>query len=159
MGNMDTIGRVIQNIFKRSRFSKKIKEANIFLNYRDIVGDKIANVSRPTSIKNEILFIGVENSAWAQQLHFFKPEILEKLNSSNSYPVIKDIRFHICSIVKENGAFVKEMVEKPEKPKIPDKTIKMIYNISSKVKDDKLREKFTKFMIKDTEYKLKKRCK
>ena len=40
------------------------------------------------------------------------------------------------------------MVEKPEKPKIPDKTIKMIYNISSKVKDDKLREKFTKFMIK-----------
>ncbi|HHV39626.1 MAG TPA: DUF721 domain-containing protein, partial [Tepidimicrobium sp.] len=53
-----------------------------------------------------------------------------------------------------------EFKEKPYKNdikiEIPEKKLKMVYNISSKIEDENLRQKFAKLMVKDIKYKIKK---
>jgi hypothetical protein len=152
---VEKVGVILLNTLKRSGFEKKIMEARLFLSYDSIVGEKIAAVSKPTFFRDRTLFIGVASPAWSQQLHFLKPEIIEKINSQFSYPIVKDIKFHICKITPPCSGG-RAQVKKEPAPRISDKKREMVYNISSEIKDRELREKFAELMLKDLEFKLKK---
>jgi predicted nucleic acid-binding Zn ribbon protein len=152
---MEKIGIILKEALKRSGFEKRLMEFQIFLNYDSLVGENIARVSRPVFFRNEVLFIGVESPIWSHQLHFLKRDIIEKLNSSLRQPLIKDIKFQICSIDRQDSACSKGP-ERNTTARVPDKKIKMIYNISSEIQDPELRKKFIELMIKDQEYRMKK---
>lgn len=132
----------------------KINKAKVFLNYEKIVGKDIAKISQPTSFRNNVLFIGVKNPAWSHQLYFFKPDIINKINFEFDKPIVKDIRFHIAQLDSRRDNI--KPVKNNKKATIPDKKLKMVYNISLKVKDKDLRQKFTDLMIKDIKYKIQK---
>ncbi len=153
---MEKIGMILSNVLKKTNIDKKVREADVFLNYDLIVGDKLAEVSWPTCIKNQTLFIGVESSVWSQQLYFFKPQLLRKINTyfGSDYDIIKDIKFHISTIENKKTIRQEKHIKKTD-PIISDKKLKKVYNISLEICDDTLREKFEKLMIKDIKYKLK----
>lgn len=50
----------------------------IFLAWRGIVGDLLSERSHPVKLAKRVLFVGVENSTWMQELILLKPEILKK---------------------------------------------------------------------------------
>lgn len=152
---MEKIGIILKDTLKKSGLEKKLMQFQIFLNYEKLVGESIAKVSRPVFFRNDTIFIGVENPIWSQQLHFLKREIIEKLNSVFSEPLVRDIKFQICSFECLN----QELPTGTKRDKIvelPDKTVKMIYNISSEIQDPELRRKFSELMIKDFKYRIKK---
>jgi len=151
---MEKVGSILLKSLDNMKIGKKILEAGVFLYYETIVGEKIAAVSRPTSIKNQVLFIVVDSPVWSQRLHFFKNDIMEKINNYFGRKIVSDIKFHIypAKLKKENH------ITKISDNKIivPDKKVKLVYNISSEIKDEKLREKFKELMMKDIIYKMNK---
>lgn len=132
----------------------KINRAKVFLYYDKIVGKDIAKISQPTSFRNNVLFIGVKNPAWSHQLYFFKPDIINKINFEFDKPVVKDIRFHIVQL--DTRIDNRKTMKEDKDVTIPDKKLKMVYNISSEVKDKDLRDKLADLMIKDIKYKIQK---
>lgn len=151
---MDRIGSILSEVINNKRFGKKLLELSVLAEYEKIVGDKIASISRPSFIKNEVLFIGVQSPVWSQQLHFFKNDILEKVNNHFGRPVIKDIKFHISPFEDNKVKAIFKISDK--KTVVPDKKLKLVYNISSEIKDTDLRRKFEELMMKDLIYKINK---
>lgn len=151
---MENIGIILKRTLNKFHISPKTNKAKVFLNYDKAVGEDIAKVSQPTSFTNNTLFIGVKNPAWSHQLYFFKSDIIDKINFDFEEPVVKDIKFHIKRLDKK--PYTKKTVKKNRKITVPDKKLKMVYNISSVVKDEELREKFKQFMLKDIKYKIQK---
>ncbi len=64
----------------KSGFSDSYKRWQVYLNWRDLVGD-IADYSTPVAYNGGILFISVEHSAYIQQLEFLKEQIKNKVNN------------------------------------------------------------------------------
>lgn len=155
---MEKIGIVLLKSLKNSRLDKRLMEAKIFLSYESMVGEKISDISKPTFIQNNTLFIGVENHVWLHQLHFLKPDLLDKINSNFPRTVVKDIRFQVCDIKKNKKAESNNKIKREncQKIDIPEKTMQVIYNISHDIDDEDLRKIFERLMIKDAQYKIKK---
>ncbi|HHW01347.1 MAG TPA: DUF721 domain-containing protein [Thermoanaerobacterales bacterium] len=153
---MEKIGIILKEALKKSGFEKRLMEFQIFLNYESLLGEKIARVSRPVFFRKDTLFIGVESPIWSHQLHFLKRDIIDRLNSFLKHPLIKDIKFQICTIDRQNTLRPEGRKNRAGSVVLPDKTIKMIYNICSEIQDPDLRKKFTELMLKDQEYRIKK---
>jgi len=148
---------LLSTLEKKSIFSSRLLEAKIFLEYDGIVGESISKVSQPISFRNNILYLGVENSVWINQLHFLKPELLQKINSRFSRNLVKDIRFKIRDIQKRKIQYqAKPKCEKKLPISISKKNLDIIYNIGLAIDDEDLRKKFVKLMVKDAEFKIKK---
>lgn len=152
---MEKIGTVIQTLFKKkSFFSYRLAEAKIFIEYREIVGEKLSEISVPLGLRNKTLFIGVKNPIWSHQLHFLKPEIIDKINSKFSRTVVKNIIFKISNIEKPVYTKAPGGERRKLPVSVPEKKLDMIYNISLNIDDEELRKKFYKLMIKDAKFKI-----
>lgn len=152
---MEKIGTILLSSLKKTRLDRRLMEARIFINYESMVGEKISEISKPTFMQNSTLFIGVENHIWVHQLYFLKHELIDRINSGLPRPLVKDIRFQVCSIEKAHKPKPSSEVKKEQHYEIPEKTMKVIYNICQSIEDEDLRMTFKELMIKDAEYKMK----
>ncbi len=58
---------------------KKVERYEFILHWREIVGERFAEVSKPEYISRRTLLVTVSHSAWAQEMAFVKPVLLQKL--------------------------------------------------------------------------------
>jgi len=72
---------------------RRLKEESIVLNWDRLVGERIASKAIPLKVRDSILFVGVENASWRNELFFMKRKIIDELNRSVKDNVIKDIVF------------------------------------------------------------------
>lgn len=100
---MEKVGIILLNSLKDANYNKRLMEAKIFVDYESMVGKKISTVSKPLFIRNNMLFIGAENHIWIHQLYLLKPEIIDNINSGLTRPLVKDIRFRICTLEKRRN--------------------------------------------------------
>jgi hypothetical protein len=150
------ISDILSHTVKRTVYGRKISEAAIFLDYPELVGDKIARVTQPLHFKRGTMFIGVESPVWSHHLHFLKPEILRKLNSRFDDKLVKDIKFQICRLDQVYNSDTAEPAPRFVDIPVPDKTLEMINNICQYIEDEALRKGFAQLMTKDAKYKLNK---
>jgi len=57
----------------------------------EVVGEKTAAATRVDRVRDGIVYVTCADSIWAQELHFLKSIIINKLNERLEVPVIKDI--------------------------------------------------------------------
>lgn len=62
-------------------------------NWNDIVGDQIAQFSKPVYVKNNYLFINVFHYGWINELEKIKSFLLNKIKNSYDHEDLKGIRF------------------------------------------------------------------
>ena len=55
---------------------------SLYLAWKSVVGELLAERSHPIKIQQNTLFVGVENSAWMQELLLLKPKILQKYKNA-----------------------------------------------------------------------------
>jgi predicted nucleic acid-binding Zn ribbon protein len=60
-----------------------------------IVGEIIAENTRPAALKEKTLLVHVNSSPWLHHLHFLKEDIVRKVNDALSNELIEDILFKI----------------------------------------------------------------
>lgn len=82
-------------IVRDKDWEKKFDQHRVFLNWEDVVDAETAACSRPLKVVNDVLWVEVENSAWAQQLQFKKLQLLEDLNDFLRVSYYADIRFTV----------------------------------------------------------------
>ena len=62
--------------------------------WKNIVGERLAAHSKPVVIKDRVLYVKAEGSAWTQELSFMKREIIRNANAKLGRQLIKDMKFN-----------------------------------------------------------------
>jgi predicted nucleic acid-binding Zn ribbon protein len=96
-------GRILQRLTTKMGIAARLETEKAVVLWEEAVGKGIARRSRAVSVRNQILFVIVQNSAWLQELSLLKEGIIDKLNSLVGKEVVKDIVFRIGSPGKESG--------------------------------------------------------
>ncbi|MCF8067909.1 MAG: DUF721 domain-containing protein [Desulfobacterales bacterium] len=66
--------------------------------WEGIVGQVIAENTKPAAFKGKLLIVHASSSTWIQQLQFFKKDIISKINIALGGKHVDDIRFKIGRI-------------------------------------------------------------
>lgn len=89
----DAIMRVL------SRYDKKggLKLVRLWLEWAAVVGPEVAELARPLGHKEGTLLLYAEDSIAAQQLTYFAPEILSRVNEFLGQEVFDKVRFELLN--------------------------------------------------------------
>lgn len=68
----------------------RLDQARVLSKWAEIVGQELAEVTRPVRLSREILTIAVPSSVWAQELTLRRAEILDKVRPHLN---VSDLRF------------------------------------------------------------------
>jgi predicted nucleic acid-binding Zn ribbon protein len=84
---------VIKEFVKELGIEKSVKSYQALDLWRQVVGTRIAQVTDAQKIKNGKLFVKVSNDVWRNELIFYKPQMMKKLNDRLGHKIVKDIIF------------------------------------------------------------------
>ena len=87
------IGDLLGSFFEQHQPSSLSDEAKVFQHWKAAVGPEIAKRAQPRSMRNQVLFVEVEHSAWITELNARRHLILRKLNSLLGSEVVREMHF------------------------------------------------------------------
>ena len=137
---------ILEKTLKALEIDVPLKSYSIWGAWKEIVGDSVALQTQPRAIRNRILFIDVSHPTWMQQLQFFKPTLLEKINAFLREPYIQDIRFRLGKIPPPVQAPSKASVWQREN--LDERILKQIESIVQKIDDQEVRKSLRDVLIK-----------
>ena len=88
-GEPKAVADLINELVNERDWQGGLSEGEIFIKWREIVGDEIANRCEPVEIKNQKLFIQCSSTAWATQLNLVKTQVLQSIQKIT--PSISDL--------------------------------------------------------------------
>jgi len=97
----EPVNAVLERVLGSLNLGIKVKQYRIWDVWNSVVGEAIARQAQPQQIRAMVLWVAVSNSTWMQQLEFMKRQIIERINERIGETVIRDIRFRIGEITKE----------------------------------------------------------
>lgn len=92
-GYYKKVSGVLSGVVIHQGWEKKLDMHSVFLKWEKLVGDNLADCTRPYKIVNNVLWVEVSTSSWMQQLQFEKITLLETLNQSLRLSSFSDIKF------------------------------------------------------------------
>ena len=99
----------ISDIFDTLKIAKAVKShlrnIDLWTRWNEIVGPELSKVTAPKDIKSKSLTITVAHQAWAHQLHFLSPSILNKIRAVCPEIEVKDLHF-VVGTVKPMDRFI-----------------------------------------------------
>ena len=93
---LSPVAQVLSRVLRRSGLDQKLAKYQFIEFWPQIVGKMIAERAKPEAIRNRVLIVRVENSAWAQELAFQKQVIKSRLNNFlGAEQAVDDIHFYV----------------------------------------------------------------
>ena len=88
---MQSLRQILGRLTKTYNIEKSINQHRAINIWKDIVGKRIAEVSKPTGIKNGKLHVHVNSSTWRNELMFHRERIIQNLNEKLGDGTIQEI--------------------------------------------------------------------
>ncbi len=85
----EAIGKLVRNLGMEGR----LEEQQAVDRWAQVVGDRIAVHARAVFFDGGKLFVECDSATWSQELHYMKPDILNRLEQSFGRPLVRDIIF------------------------------------------------------------------
>lgn len=89
----ERLGSILERVLDRLGMKRRLKEATVLTVWGQEVGPKLARMTRALQVEQGVLIVSVRNSVWANELGFFKRELIKRVNARIGEGTIKDIRF------------------------------------------------------------------
>lgn len=87
------LGNVLGELIGTLGIRTQLKRHEVVNLWAQVVGEKIAKVTKAREVRDGRLFVEVESSAWRNELFYMKHEFVKKLNASTGEQIIHDIIF------------------------------------------------------------------
>ncbi|MCP4723884.1 MAG: DUF721 domain-containing protein [bacterium] len=89
----EKLGGILKKLFSNIGIEEGLEQQDALLIWEEVVGEKIAKISKPESVKHGRLYVKILNSMWRQEVHYYKHEIIIRINEKLKREAIKDIIF------------------------------------------------------------------
>ncbi len=86
------LGRVARDLAKTRGWSPRVAEGTVFAQWSEVVGDQIAEHAQPTALRDGVLAVAAESTAWATQLRMVQSQLLAKIASAVGDGVVTSLR-------------------------------------------------------------------
>ncbi|MDH7482176.1 MAG: DUF721 domain-containing protein [Armatimonadota bacterium] len=135
-----TLADLVGSSLSALGLEQKIREQTAIILWNDTVGEQVAGAAQPEFVRNGILFVVVKNAVWANELGFYKRDIISRINKQLGKPVIKDIVFRVGSLPSTKGSKVSSRAkcEDIEGISLSDGEIEQVEAIARTVNDPQL---------------------
>ncbi len=92
---MQSIQTLMQTLEDSPQWRENAGLRRVLAQWPRLVGEAVAQHSRPTKIYRQVLQVSVSSSAWSQTLTFERSRILQKLHTTlpDTHTTIQDLRF------------------------------------------------------------------
>ena len=91
-GTLSRFGALTSAISKSRGWSPKVSEGTVLGRWPQVVGEDISAHAEPISLKEGVLSISAESTAWATQLRMMQSQILAKIAAAVGDGVVKTLR-------------------------------------------------------------------
>ncbi len=91
LGEPQKINNILNELIESRDWRKGIAEGNLFSDWREIVGDEIADHSTPITLYEGKLTIKTSSTAWSTQLRLMNDELLRKIRQSAPGAVVDSL--------------------------------------------------------------------
>jgi len=88
-----TISEALSGCFLEIGLKEKLQQNKAINAWTEVVGAEIAEVAKPLTIRNKVLFVAVESPSWINELHYYSEQIIRRLNRVAGRNVIEKIRW------------------------------------------------------------------
>lgn len=92
-GSMSNLGNVVATALDKLGLGGRMREAMVLVKWNDVVGDRIARVTRPLKMSEGVLFVACKSAVWANELSLHKDHIKTEINRTIGSRILKEIRF------------------------------------------------------------------
>ncbi|PFX01896.1 hypothetical protein CJ469_03211 [Nocardia farcinica] len=86
------LSQLATRIAKSRGWDGKVAEGTVFGRWAGVVGEDIAAHATPVTLKDGVLSIVAESTAWATQLRLLQPQILAKINAAVGQGVVRQLK-------------------------------------------------------------------
>ncbi len=90
---MEKIGNIIDKTIDDLGLRKSMQEIASITVWPRVVGDLIASKTKPKKVSGSKLWVEVSSSVWMNELLYWKPRLVSRINKALGSKVIKDIIF------------------------------------------------------------------
>ncbi len=91
LGEPQKINNILNELIESRDWRKGIAEGNLFSDWREIVGEEIADHSTPITLYEGKLTIQTSSTAWSTQLRLMNDELLRKIRQSAPGAVVDNL--------------------------------------------------------------------
>lgn len=88
-----TLGDSVQEVLQEYGIEKTIKQHQIMSIWPQLVGENVANISKPARVVDQTLYVKVKSMTWRTELQFQRHSILDRIRQKIGSGIIEEIRF------------------------------------------------------------------
>jgi predicted nucleic acid-binding Zn ribbon protein len=87
-----TLGALTSALAKSRGWSGKVAEGSVFGQWAAVVGDQIAEHANPSTLREGVLTVEAESTAWATQLRLVQAQLLAKIAAAVGDGVVTSLK-------------------------------------------------------------------
>ena len=137
------LGELLLEELKGHGLAERLREAEIWRLWPEVVGQAISSRAQPLRIINGTLTVAVSSGPWMQELSFLKGMMKEKLNNRLGGEIVKEI---VLKSGKVEKALVPPIEESQRKKRLTARQMAFIDEQAAAIPDPETREVFTALM-------------
>lgn len=98
-------GEIVDGLLTGYHIADEVRSHRVVVDWRIIVGARIAARTRPHPVRDGVLHVQVSNSTWMHQLAFMREEIKTRVNEHvGAPPLVSSVRLHLGYRRRDDGA-------------------------------------------------------
>lgn len=110
----DGLGPLISSVLHGLDLETRVKEQTCLLVWDEVVGEQVADAAQPEFIRDGRMFVITKSSVWANELTFYKSDMIARLNRRVGRTVLKDIVFKVGRLPRTKRRVRGEASDEPE---------------------------------------------
>jgi predicted nucleic acid-binding Zn ribbon protein len=87
-----TLASVTRDVAKKRGWSSRVAEGTVLGRWPAVVGSNIADHATPTNLRDGVLTVAAESTAWATQLRIIQSQVLAKIAAEVGDGVVNSLR-------------------------------------------------------------------
>ncbi|MGB6513941.1 MAG: DUF721 family protein [Mycobacterium sp.] len=87
-----SLGSATSDVAKKQGWSSRVAEGAVFGQWPSVVGHHIADHATPTALRDGVLSVSAESTAWATQLRIIQNQVLAKIAAKVGDGVVTSLR-------------------------------------------------------------------
>lgn len=89
------LASLLSESLRAMNLDMRVREQTVLLVWDEVVGEQVAGAAQPEFVRDGQLFVTTKSSVWANELGFYKTDMINRLNKRVGGPVVKDIVFKV----------------------------------------------------------------
>lgn len=113
-GSFTDLGSLVTGALRTSELETRLKEQRCLMVWDEVVGQQVSGAAQPEFIRDGCMFVITKNPVWANELMFYKKDLISRLNSRVGGTVLKEIIFKAGKIQRKKKQMPEGDTETPD---------------------------------------------